>query len=357
MNKDTIGDLYTDFLLCSTSQAAATTMARMLDHKLSHDQITRWLTAETRTSADLWRLVKPLLRTLAHPTGVLIVDDSIAAKPHTDESPLVCWHYDHKEGRNIKGIQFLTACYEVGGVTLPVAFDLVTKPLRYLDEKDKRWKRKSETGKNERYRRLLHIAATNGVEFSYVLNDTWFASAENMKYVKGTLKKDFVMPLKVNRKVALSQAAQRAKRFQAVTSLDLAEAATCEIWLEEVPFALLLCREVFTHEDGRQDTRYLVTSDVTLASQQMSALYQRRWSIEEYHKSLKQNASLENAPVRTEVTQRNHIWASMCAYVKLEGLRLKVEANHFALKAQLYVAGLKASYSELVKLRGQLCPA
>jgi hypothetical protein len=89
----------------------------------------------------------------------------------------------------------------------------------------------------------------------------------------------------------------------------------------------------------------------------MSALYQRRGSIEEDHKSLKQNASLENAPLRTEVTQQNHLWASMCAYVKLERLRLKVGANHVALKAQLYVAGLKASYSELVKRRGQLCPA
>jgi hypothetical protein len=78
----------------------------MLGHQPSHDQITCWLTAQTRTSAELWRLVKPLLRTLAHPAGALIVDDSIAAKPHTDESPLVCWRYDHKEGRNIKGIQF-----------------------------------------------------------------------------------------------------------------------------------------------------------------------------------------------------------------------------------------------------------
>jgi hypothetical protein len=83
------------------------------------------------------------------------------------------------------------------------------------------------------------------------------------------------------RKVALSQAAQRAKRFQAVTGLNLAEAATREIWPEEAPFALLLCREVFTREDARQDTRYLVTGEVTLASQQMSALYQRRWSIGE----------------------------------------------------------------------------
>lgn len=36
--------------------------------------------------------------------GVLIVDDSIAEKPYTDENDIVCWHYDHAKDRTIKGI-------------------------------------------------------------------------------------------------------------------------------------------------------------------------------------------------------------------------------------------------------------
>jgi hypothetical protein len=39
-----------------------------------------------------------------------------------------------------------------------------------------------------------------------VVNDVWHASSDNMKMVKRDLRRDFVMPLKCNRKVALSEA-------------------------------------------------------------------------------------------------------------------------------------------------------
>jgi hypothetical protein len=29
---------------------------------------------------------------------VLILDDSIAEKPYTDENDIICWHYDHTQG-------------------------------------------------------------------------------------------------------------------------------------------------------------------------------------------------------------------------------------------------------------------
>jgi hypothetical protein len=40
--------------------------------------------------------------------------------------------------------------------------------------------------------------------FRYIINDSWYASPDNMKMIKRDLKKEFVMPLKANRKVALS---------------------------------------------------------------------------------------------------------------------------------------------------------
>ncbi len=79
--------------------------------------------------------------------------------------------------------------------------------------------------------------------------------------------------------------------------------------------------------------------------------------IEVYHKSLKQNASLEKSPTRTETTQRNHLFASLCAYVKLERLKIKTKQNHFAMKAKLYLSAVKSAYAELVKLKEQLATA
>jgi IS4 transposase len=47
-----------------------------------------------------------------------------------------------------------------------------------------------------------------------------------------------------------------------------------------------------------------VSSDVTLDHERMSRIYQRRWKVEEYHKSLKTNASLAKSPTKTIRTQR-----------------------------------------------------
>jgi len=46
--------------------------------------------------------------------------------------------------------------------------------------------------------------------------------------------------------------------------------------------------------------------------------YQRRWSIETYHRSLKQITSLGISPTSVEKTQSNHICLSLLAYLKLE---------------------------------------
>ena len=161
------------------------------------------------------------------------------------------------------------------------------------------------------------------------------------------------MPLKSNRKVALSAQEQQAARYVAVSSLDLPEGETLAVWLEEVGFSLRLAKQVFINEDGSTRTLYLVTSDLTLDYEQMTAPYQERFRVEGYHKSLKQNASLEKSPTRTETTQQNHFFASLCAYVKLERLKIQAGVNHFALKSKIYLSALRAAYQELGKLKPQ----
>lgn len=346
-------DIYTDYLICSFGQVSATGLARLLDNQISHDSVTRFLSEEPKTSAALWHVVKPLVRAVEQDDGVLIIDDSIEEKPSTDENELISWHYDHSKDRTVKGINFLTALYHASEVSLPVAFDLVTKTVQYTDPKSKKIKRRSALTKNERYRMLLRVATHNQVRFKYVLNDVWFASAENMKFIKHALHKEFVMPLKENRKVALSLEQKQIGQYVAVNTLEFQAGATRQLWLEEVDFPLLAVKEVFTNEDGSVGVRYLVSSDLTLDFDQLTRLYQRRWSIEVYHKSLKQNASLEKSPTRTPTTQRNHLFASLCAYIKLESLKLKTGVSHFTLKSKIYLSAVKAAYAELVKLNPQ----
>ena len=79
----------------------------------------------------------------------------------------------------------------------------------------------------------------------------------------------------------------------------------------------------------------------------MTAIYRKRWNVEPYHKSLKQNASLEKSPTQTVTTQSNHLFATLLAYIKLEWLRKTTKLNHFALKTKLYIAALHSAFDTL----------
>ena len=102
-------DLYTDYLISSFGPTTATGLGWLLEGEISHDQVTRFLASAPKTSADLWRQAKPLLRQIENPQGVLIIDDRIEEKPYTDENELLGWHGDHSQQADVKGIQFLTA--------------------------------------------------------------------------------------------------------------------------------------------------------------------------------------------------------------------------------------------------------
>ena len=87
-------DFYTDYLLTAFGQTTATGLAALLNDEISHDQIQRWLASDKQTSAQLWQIAKPHVRKIEGENSVMIVDDSIAEKPYTDENDIICWHYD-----------------------------------------------------------------------------------------------------------------------------------------------------------------------------------------------------------------------------------------------------------------------
>ena len=96
-------DLYTDYLLSTFGFATATGLSAMVEGEVSHDQVTRFLSGQNFTSKDLWQQVKSVVRSVENNEGVLIFDDTIQEKAWTDENELMCWHYDHVSGRNVRG--------------------------------------------------------------------------------------------------------------------------------------------------------------------------------------------------------------------------------------------------------------
>jgi DDE superfamily endonuclease len=349
-NKELL-DLYSDYLISSFGATTGTGMAELLGGRISHDRIQRFLSKQDFSAGDLWQLVKPHVRAIQQGDGVVIVDDSIAEKPYTDENDIICWHYDHAHDRQVKGINFLTVLYHVAGVSLPVGFRVVAKTEQYIDKKNGKNKRRSPISKNDHYQALLRQAKQNQIPFEFVLNDVWYASAENMMFVRHELEADFVMPLKANRKVALSFEDKQQGRYVRLDSLTLEADVVQIVYLEGVDFPLALVKQIFANEDGSSGIQYLVCSNIHLTGDQITAIYRKRWNVEPFHKSLKQNASLEKSPTQTVRTQTNHLFASFCGYIKLELLKVSTHLNHFALKSQLYLRALQVAFDSLRQLQ------
>lgn len=345
---ENFADLYSDYLICSTSYTTATGMSSLLNIK--HDKITQELSRRDYDSKFLWQRVKPYVQELTQSkdTITLSFDDSIEEKLYTDDSVLHCWHYDHSFGRSVKGVNFLTALVEVGGMKLPVGVEFVKKDTWEVDSKTGKNKRKASVTKNELFRKMLK-ECDGKFHFDYVLADSWYSSAENMICCKEELNNHFIMALKSNRKVALSREDKENKEYISIETLQPGQ-QTVEIWLKELDFPLLLTKQVFKNENDTVGELYLACSDLNLSYDQITTIYKKRWGVEEYHKSIKSNTGFAKSPTKTIKTQTNHYVLSIVAYVKLEWLKQRTNKNHFAMKAQIYLAAQKAAQAEFAVL-------
>lgn len=342
-------EIYSDYLICSFGYATATGLSKMLDGAISHDKITRFLSSDLLDSRDLWRLVKPLVRKYQQEEAVIVIDDTIEEKPYTDESSLICWHFDHSKGRSVKGINIVNVLYETQGIRIPVSYTVVEKTKWVWDKGKKKEVRKSETSKNGHVRRMLKTCVQNDISFKYVIADTWYGASETMKFICRELKRSFVMPLKSDRNIALTEEDKQEGKYQEVKLVELEQNKTYKAYVKQLEFPLLLIKQVFKEgdESETEGVLYLVTDDLTLEYAEITALYQRRWCVEEFHASIKGNTALELSPTQTIRTQKNHIFGSIYGYVKLEKIKIGTGLNHFALRSKMYVKALQAAHREL----------
>jgi transposase len=262
-----------------------------------------------------------------------------------DANDIICWHWDHQKGSNVKGMNLLTAFYTATNgkiaIRIPLGYEIIAKTERYFDEKEQKDKRRSPKTKNEMMQEMISAQITNRVKFLYILADSWFSSVENMKFINKR-KKVFIFEMKENRLVADSEQDKKEGRFERLDQKALGKKPTI-VWLKDLRIPVAIYKEVFINKDGSSGARDLVTNDTAMTKDQFETLYKRRWGVEEYHKSLKQNASIGDSPAHTERTQSNHVFSAIYAYVKLERTKLERRINHFALKLLIYTESLKTA--------------
>jgi hypothetical protein len=344
-------DIYSDYLIAQNQYATATGLSVLLDGQISHDKITRFLNSKEASSKELWQYVKPEIRRIEQNTGgVLILDDTIEEKTYTDKSEIICWHYSHAKSRCIKGVNLMSCLVRYGDIALPIACEAVHKDILFSDVATKKEKSRATISKNEMFRAIIQQATTNEVKFDYVLADNWFGAKKNMEFIEYDMKKKFIIGVKSNRLVECFEEEKKGQ-YQNLSTLKLKDGEKRIVRFKDLSFPIALITKIFKNEDNSVGTLYLATNDLESSADRIYEIYQKRWQIEVYHKSIKQNASLEKSPTKVTRSQKNHIFASIVAYCKLEFLKQKTSLNHFALKYKLLIKANQMAFQELKKLQ------
>ncbi|MRN51395.1 transposase, partial [Brucella sp. 10RB9214] len=337
MKQRELANLYTEYLLCQNSQASATECSSMLDELVKHDSFSRMLKVGSYESKYVWLKGKGILKTYKDKPKILSIDNTISPKSDSKVNEVVNWFYDHSVGRAVKGINLISALIHVGDANIPVGFEVQTKE-NFVVEKDKagreRLKRKARYTINELARKLVLKIIKNFSSFDYVVADRYFASKDNLRFFNKH-KLSYVIGIANNRLVAKSKANALAGNYCRLDELGLLENETIKIYLKDIKYSLVVTRQVFKNGDNSTGEIYLITNDLNLESNHIKDIYQKRWNIEVYHRSIKQNASLAKSPTSIAVTQLNHIGLSIGAYCELEKLKLVSNKNHYALKRKM----------------------
>ena len=259
-------------------------------------------------------------------------------------------------GRNVKGINVLSSFYVSARIgtedylRLPVCYELIKKTVHTCDPKTGKEKRQSPLTKNELMRQMIVQQINNQLSFKYILADSWFSSNDNMRFI-AKKKKVFIFDIKSNRLCAVNDEFRNKGQFTRIDELDIPKNTPMEVWLKDLELPVLLVKQVFTNKGQSIGVRFLVSNDLMMSDDQFTTLYKKRWSVEEYHKSIKQNASIGSSPAHSVKGQSNHLFAAIFSFVKLERIKLAKKMNHFAIKTKIYMAALRIALRELSQIK------
>ena len=224
--------------------------------------------------------------------GVLVIDDSTLDKFYSKNIKPVHRHWSGKHKRVVLGINLITLVWTDGDRIMPLDYRIYDKPVDGLS-------------KNDHFRDLVNAAKQRGFSPKAVLFDSWYSSLDNLKSVRehGWI---FLTQLKMNRKVDLNR-----QGYQAVADVLIEPTGTI-VHLEG--FGSIRVFKVVS-QDG--DIGYWATNDVAMDETRRLELAERSWSIEEYHRALKQCCNVERCQARSARAQRNHIGMAIRAFVRL----------------------------------------
>lgn len=279
-------ELYKAFLQASSVRYSGLALSEVSPLELSHDGISRWLKEKQFSPKDIWQKAKKLIE--KENEGILIADDSVLSKTFSKKIELVNYQYSGNEHDVIAGIGLINLIWHdcVEKQSVPVDYRIYDKDT---DGKTK----------NTHFCEMLSLAKKRGLNPLAVVMDAWYSSLKNLKAIRdhGWI---WVTALRKNRKV---------NRDVSLEELDI-PAEGLKVYLRGYGWVTVF---KFVAKNGRID--YVSTNNEDSTREEVKKIMEARWSIEVYHRELKQTCGIERCQARTGRAQRNHICLSILAWL------------------------------------------
>lgn len=257
------------------------------------NSISRWLSNKCYRPREIWEIANKYI----NPTepSILVADDTILEKPRSEKIELVHYQYSGNTHDVVADIGMVNLLWHGldSQESVPVDYRIYDKNT---DGKTK----------NAHFCDMLKLAKEGGLHLQAVVMDSWYSSLDNLKSIRSD-GWDWVTTLRKNRVVNRNVRLETLSIPNEGLSIHLRGYG----WIT-----------VFKFESKNGPVDYVATSIKKPRLEQVKALVKARWSIEVYHRQIKQPCGIERCQARTGRAQRNHIFLAVAAWFKQQAQRL-----------------------------------
>ena len=298
--------------MCSATEAAR--VQPEAANRPAHDAFTRLLHRLEPDAATLWQEAAPQVE---RQEGVLAVDDSTLDKPYAEKIELVQRHWSGKHRAVVEGINLVTLLWTDGDRHVPVDYRIDDKTGDTLT-------------KNDHFRALLEAADGRGFRPECVVFESGYSSLENLKQVRN-FGWVWLTQLKTNRLVNPDRTGlcpvARVETDAQGAIVHLKGYGLIRLFLIVAP-------------DG--DKEYWATNDLNMTALTRVRFAGYAWTIEHYHRGIKQYCGVERAQVRAARAQRNPIGLALRAFLRWEWHCYRTGVSWFEAKTAIIRSAVRA---------------
>ncbi|WP_242966708.1 transposase [Desulfosporosinus sp. FKA] len=260
-----------------------------------------WRRFLTLLSAETVKKVSSLTST--NRIKAFIVDDSMYERNRSKTVELLAKFWDHAKGCHYLGFRMVTLGWSDGHTFLPIDFSLLSSTKSQINEISKKidkrtsgYKRRTEALKRapELIPLMIDRALATGMTVSYVLMDSWFTFAPLIGEITrrgldviGMVKNTNQRYLVNGRKLSLKELYCVATPVQGKNRGILRTIRTQMV--PGIPMIIVFVR----HRTNKNEWLAILSTDLTLAEEEIIRIYSMRWDIETFFKCTKSLLKLQ----------------------------------------------------------------